>query len=210
MIETNKEKLERLNGEIEKNIPGFAILSNRDSALMRLLSKLLFFNKGFTTQYVTVIYPKLYVPELPWYPNDPRRAFEVLAHEYVHLQDTKRMGKVFDLLYLTPQIFALAALGAFWNLSFLWALLFLLPLPSPGRAYLEFRGYRMSMAVAMWQGRNPNIEWMVKQFTTGAYYWMFPFKKYLTNKFQKEYNRIEAGDYEPELKNIKDKFFTKG
>ena len=90
---------------------------------MKFLSCFLFFNKKFMTNYVTTSYPKVYVPELPWKPSNHVGAIATLAHEYVHLSDRKRMGWLFNLLYITPQ-----ALFVFGILSFysLWFLLFFL------------------------------------------------------------------------------------
>ena len=182
---------EKLEGHIEKQIPGFRIEDKRKSPLMRLLSKLLFFNKTFSTGYVTTLYPKVYVPELPWREKDHVAAIATLAHEYVHLKDRKRMWLFFNFLYLFPQnLGTFALLGAFGN-SPLWylCLLFLLPIPSPTRAWLEFRGYRMTLAVwAHFLGSNWRYGRFVdsiveKQFSGSAYYWMFPFDRYLVKKF---------------------------
>ena len=189
-----REKLER---HIEQQIPGFRIEDKRKSPLMRLLSKLLFFNKTFSTGYVTTLYPKVYVPELPWREKDHVAAIATLAHEYVHLKDRKRMWLFFNFLYLFPQNLApFALLGAFGN-SPLWylCLLFLLPIPSPTRAWLEFRGYRMTLAV--WcHFLGPNWRYgkfidsiVEKQFSSSAYYWMFPFDRYLVKKFYLEHAR---------------------
>ena len=149
MTSTNEleSKYDKLLAHIESSIAGFKIIDKRESALMRVLSFVLFFNKVFMTRYITTIYPKVYVPELPWAPDKPLGRLSILAHEYVHLKDRQRLGLLFNILYLSPQIFALLSLGAIWNMWWLLALLFLLPLPSPGRAWLEMRGYRMTMAI---------------------------------------------------------------
>jgi len=192
--EVARKKLER---HIEKQIPGFRIEDKRKSPLMRLLSKLLFFNKTFATGYVTTLYPKVYVPELPWREKDHVAAIATLAHEYVHLKDRKRMWLFFNFLYLFPQNLApFALLGTFGN-SPLWylCLLFLLPIPSPTRAWLEFRGYRMTLAVWAYflkdkldTGRfvNSIVE---KNFAGSAYYWMFPFRRYMLKKFYTYHDR---------------------
>ena len=186
--EVARKKLEQ---HIEKQIPGFRIEDKRKSLLMRLLSKLLFFNKTFSTGYVTTLYPKVYVPELPWREKDHVAAIATLAHEYVHLKDRKGMWLFFNFLYLFPQnLAAFALLGAFGN-SPLWylCLLFLLPVPSPTRAWLEFRGYRMTLAVwAFYLKESLDTSRYVnsivdRSFSGPAYYWMFPFRKCLLKKF---------------------------
>ena len=189
-----REKLER---HIEKQIPGFRIEDKRKSPLMRLLSKLLFFNKTFSTGYVTTLYPKVYVPELPWREKDHVAAIATLAHEYVHLKDRKRMWLFFNFLYLFPQNLAPFALLGVFDSEPLWflCLLFLLPIPSPTRAWLEFRGYRMTLAIwahflkdKLDTGRFINSI-VDKNFAGSAYYWMFPFRRYMLNKFYSYHDR---------------------
>tara|TARA_Y100000296_G_C5137776_1_gene239193 strand:- start:438 stop:1103 length:666 start_codon:yes stop_codon:yes gene_type:complete len=205
----NLEKKTDLEATIEEKIPGFEIKSKDESNLMKLLSFLLFFNKSFMKDYVTTFYPKVYVPGA-WKKQKFGKdrldvKMTVLAHEYVHLSDRKKMGWLFNILYLSPQIFALLAVGAFWDLRFLTALLFLLPLPSPGRAWLEYRGYCMSIAAHYWlTGSKYNIDYVVKQFTTGAYYWMFPFKSFLKKKFSVRFGEIvNEVNLTSEMKDVK-------
>ena len=204
---------------IKADVPKFAIKRKSESLLMRLLSFVLFFNKDFMTAYVTTIYPTIYVPD--WWgfqKNREREEIEILAHEYVHLYDRKHMWWLFNILYLSPQIFSLLAFGAFWNLSYLWFLLCLLPWPSPGRAWLEFRGYRMSLAMFYWNilKEDPenkekyytfleyyDITWIVQQFTGPAYYFMFPFKGYVERKFRRSLMAIRDNKLSPELLKIK-------
>jgi hypothetical protein len=185
---------EKLLNYVKSQISGFEIKSKKESRLMNLLSVVLFFNKRFLTSYVTTLYPCVYVPSLPWNPYRPLSRTITLAHEYVHLYDRQRLGWLFNILYLSPQIFALLALGAFWNPWWLLALLFLLPLPSPGRAWLEFRGYRMTAAVQWWLAREEiNTVWIENQFTGPAYYWMFPFKKFMERRIVKAIENIKSG-----------------
>ena len=189
---------------INEKIPGFKIKHKKDSLLMRALSCLLFFNKGFMNSYVTTMYPEIYVPD--WWGKYKNMSFSelgIIAHEYVHLSDRKRMGWWFNILYLSPQIFSLLAFGAFWNLWFLTALFFLLPWPSPGRAWLEYRGYTMNIAIHYWVKKEKcDTDWIVEQFITSNYYYMFPFKNFLIRKFDQEYNKIVSGDLTSELKEV--------
>ena len=200
-----EKKYDKLLEHVKKQIPKFEIRSKKESRLMKLLSVVLFFNPRFMTNYYTTMYPRIYVPSLPWNPNKVSSRISTLAHEYVHLSDRKRMGLAFSALYLSPQIFTLLAFGAFWNLWFLLALLFLLPLPSPGRAWLEFRGYRMTAAVHYWlHGQRVNTMWIERQFTSSSYYWMFPFKKFLSKRILKAVKDIESGEnLPPEILEIK-------
>jgi hypothetical protein len=194
-----ESRYNRLLEYVSSSIDGFEIVDKKDSMLMKLLSFLLFFNKSFMTNYVTTMYPKIYVPSLPWHPNSPIRRISTLAHEYVHLRDRKRMGLLFNFLYLSPQIFSLLAVGAFWNLWWLLALLFLLPIPSPGRAWLEYRGYRMTMAMHWYvAGLETNVAWVEQQFTSSNYYWMMPFKKFIGSRLVREFENIKAGKNLPQ------------
>jgi hypothetical protein len=172
---------------------------------MKFLSVVLFFNKGFLTRYITTLYPRIYVPSLPWNPNKPVSRIATLAHEYVHMYDRRRLGWIFNILYLSPQIFSLLTIGAFWNMWWLLALLFLLPLPSPGRTWLEFRGYRMTAAVQWWlTGNEVNTVWIEQQFTGSAYYWMFPFKRFMERRIVKAIENIKSDKFlPPEIFEIK-------
>jgi hypothetical protein len=209
----------RLIDRIKTDVPDFAIKRKSESLLMRLLSFVLFFNKDFMTNYVSTIYPAVYVPDWWGFQKSRERAeIEILAHEYVHLHDRKKMGRVFNLIYLSPQVFSLLAIGAFWNLSWLWFLLCLLPWPSPGRAWLEFRAYKMSFAVIYWMHlerdpkrkekyytflENCDITLVIKQFTGPSYYFMFPFKSYIERKFRQGLLDIRDEKLSPELSAMK-------
>jgi len=199
------EKLrKKLEDFIFLNIPNSEIRSKKQSTIMKFVGKLMFFNKRFMTGYVTTWYPHIYVPKLPWKYKNDLPAIATLAHEWVHLYDRKRLGWIFNLFYASPQCFAPFALLAFWNLWFLLFLLCALPLPSPGRAWAEIRGYRMTMAVYYWlSGQKVDIKWMVEQFVGSSYYFMWPFRGWLMKKFQKEFDKIKNNDLSPELIVIK-------
>lgn len=200
-----ESRYKKLVRHIEASIEGFCIVDKKSSLLMRLLSFILFFNKSFMTKYITMIYPKVYVPEIPWLPDSPVKRIAILAHEYVHMKDRQRMGLLFNFLYLSPQLFSLLALGAVWNLWWLLALLFLLPVPSPGRAWLEFRGYRMTMAINWYLiGAETNTVWIENQFTKSSYYWMMPFRGFIGSHISKALENIKSGEnLPPEIFEIK-------
>lgn len=199
-----KKLRKKLEEFMAVDIPGFEIRSKKTSTLMKLVGKLMFFNKKFMTGYITTFYPYVYVPTLPWRLDSHLPAISVLAHEWVHLHDRKRLGPVFNFLYASPQCLAPFALLAFWNLWFLLFLICLLPLPSPGRAWAEFRGYRMTIAAHYWlSGQKVDLKWIVDQFVGSSYYFMWPFRGWLMKKFQKEFDKIKNDDLSPELRNIK-------
>ena len=199
-----KEKRKILTEHIAKEIPGFAIKSKEHGLFWDVLSRLMFWNKAIKTHFITTLYPVVWVPQLPWMEGQDTNAIEIIAHEYVHLRDRKRLGLLFNFLYASPQILALLALLGFYNSWFLLFLLCLLPWPSPGRAWLEFRGYRMSMAVYYWfHGAKLDPRWIAHQFVGSNYYWMFPFEKLVTRTFEKEYKKIKSGVLTKELKDVK-------
>jgi hypothetical protein len=162
---------------------------------MRILGKVLFFNKDFMTRYITVIGNTVYVPSKQWVKDKPYAALEVFCHEWVHMKDNRDLGPLFKFLYLTPQIFALLSLFSLWsgNLWWLLCLLYLLPMPSLARSELEMRGYAVSMAVRWWVlEEEPDYERISKYFTSSAYYWMYP---------------VKSGVKEPDYERIS-KYFT--
>lgn len=205
MAESLIDKRERLTDYIKTQIPGFEILSKKESLLIKVISKLLFFNKKFLTSYVTTLYPKVYVPSLPWRQEQNAAAMATLAHEYVHLKDRKRMGLFFNFLYLFPQNLSLFSLLGVFNPWWYLCLLFLLPIPSPTRTWLEFRGYRMTLAIwSHFFEKDLNIDRFIEtvvenQFAGPSYYWMFPFKKYLIKVFRKNYANL---DNIPEIQEV--------
>ena len=182
----------RLNLEqyIKSQIPEFELKDKKESRLINFFSKILFFNKDFMTKYVTTIYPKVYVPEIPWKEDAPISATATLAHEYVHLKDRKRMGLLFNFLYLFPQNLVFFSLLGIFNPWWYLCLLCALPIPSPTRAWLEYRGYRMTLFVYEYFGAMRNIDdftdWIAEHFTNSSYYWMFPAKSYIKNKLKKD------------------------
>ena len=203
--EDHSQRLSRLVAHIEKEIPKFELRSKHDSTLFNFLSHVMFFNKGIKDRYITTLYPFVYFPHLPLDEKPAISTIEILAHEYVHLSDRKRLGPIFNILYLSPQIFSLFSLLALTQSnSWLLCLLFLLPIPSPARAWLEFRGYRMSCAVRFWlTGARYDIDFVLKQFTGPGYYWMMPFKGYMRKKIDAALTDIENGELTAELQKIR-------
>ena len=167
---------------------------------MRILAKLLFFNQRFSTDFITTIGTTIYVPNLEWLDNDPDIVFSTLSHEYIHMLDRKTYGRfAFSLSYLSPQVFFL--LGFVHPLSFLC----LLPFPSPMRTHWELRGYSMTLASSMLltPGLEPSIDWIIEQFTSSNYYWMFPYSNYIRIFLESEIARIKSGNLNPTEQKIK-------
>lgn len=120
------------------------------SKLMKMLNIILFFNRGFMTKFATTIGNTIYLTN----DNFLDREFDALvliAHEYEHIIRSNKLTHIlYSLLYLSPQIFSLFGIVAAFFIGW-WALLFLLflaPIPSPGRSYIEYLGYKMSIFTA--------------------------------------------------------------
>lgn len=160
---------------------GVTVTTKPESSLMRALARLLFFVRGFMTDYVTTIGRTVYFTKRADI-DGPAPDWRTLAHEGVHVADYVSRPVRFVLAYLFPQwlaVGALVAIGAVWSLWFLIALAFLAalaPWPAPGRARLERRGYQMTIVCDLLAGENVESaayhDWMIGHYTGSDYYWM--------------------------------------
>lgn len=127
MRDLDHPDLYHLCGVINRDIPGFELRYKDKSSLMKILGFLLApFNPSFMDSYVTTLGKKVYFPSYKHFDSDPGRSFRILAHEYVHLCDSKS-NTFFGLTYLLPQVLALLPLTAFAVVSFPYSWLALLP-----------------------------------------------------------------------------------
>lgn len=204
--------LDRFNlfvGLMRKHYPNLKIAYKDESLFMKILSKIMFFNKSFATDFITTIGDTVYYPSRAWVEEKPVNAMNVLAHECVHIKDSHKFSSpIFKLMYMAPQVFALLLIPAFFLIGW-WALLFLLflaPIPSPGRMYFERRGYTMTLFMLdrrlqefglpdgsradMLNKTAENID--KKYFTGSAYYFMWPFG--METKFAEAIKSIISGD----------------
>lgn len=193
----------------KKTKSGIEIKFKNESAFMKLLGKLLFFNKSFMTKYTTTIGNTIYFPNKEYVDNtDSDESITILSHEFVHIRDNERFGILFNLAYLSPQIFSLLALLIVpFSLYGLLFLLLLLPIPSYGRMVIERRAYATNL-YSMYRLLNHkkyspddiSIKQIVlsnflnKQFVSFSYYLMWPFgvKKHLISVI----NSINSGEFE--------------
>jgi hypothetical protein len=152
--------------EIQREFPRFRIVRKRDSFLSRVIDVLLRVltfgaQREFMTRYHTVLFGTLYVPDL-WESTPDVARLVTLHHERVHLRQRRRYGDVLmTFLYLVP----------FFPLGLAY-----------GRARIEWEAYEETIrATARYRGpsaaRSPELrEHIVRQFTSGAYGWMWPFR----------------------------------
>lgn len=211
---TLKPNAQKFLEEVTKKIsPNFIIKPKSEkSGLYALVSPFIkLFNKEVDTRYITVLFGTMWVPD-DFYDSTDDSMLQILAHETRHEYDRKIYGSVlFSLIYLFPQVLVVLSLlsvlaiwfGPAW-LLWLLSLLFLAPLPAPGRAYLERNGYRINYIVERWgNGSNDEdmqavVDWYAKHFTGPSYYFMFPFRNAVIKQLSDE-ESIKKDEYNKQV-----------
>jgi hypothetical protein len=162
---------------------GVRVRFKSDSKLHRLIGILLWpVNRRYMTSFITTLGKDVWWPGERWDRSDPQVRFRVMAHELQHVLDRVDHPWGFPIGYVMPQALAVLsflALGAFWSLQWLWALLALTAL-IPGimptaRAHWEIRGYRHGLvlhSLEVGDIHSGYLDWAVRVFTGPAYYWM--------------------------------------
>lgn len=178
--------------------PNLQVKYKDQSGFMKFLGKLLFFNPGFMTNYLTTIGDTVYMPSQQYVQSQPQNACDVFIHECTHMYDEKRIGFPYQIGYTFPQILA----PFMWLLLFLlpWTVVlplfifFLLPLPAPWRTFFEKRAYFVQMyaGYTLYQS-DPDVEGAAyaSWFRNGSYYWMWIFEQ--DASFAQEAANIKAG-----------------
>jgi hypothetical protein len=184
---------------------GIKIVEKTTSRFMKLLAGLLFFNKRFLTGYITTIGKTIYWPNMDEsFGASPSGNFSTLFHEGQHEDDRRRLPILYELAYTSPQVLALLAflfiLGfwfGWWWFIFILTFVLVSPIPSPGRMFIEMRGYGCNIAFDIWyRGRvtQAALEGDVKQFTdVSTYYGMWPFKQDVLRRFGAVQRKIQSG-----------------
>jgi len=174
----------------KSNIGRFDIKYKIDSNFQKFIAEFLFWIDWLGVW--TTIYPKVWMPK-------ELRNYVILQHEIVHLKDAESFFgllpiktkwfnvSLFYFCYFTPQIFSLLAFLAFINLWWLLCLVFLLPIPSPGRMISEVRAYRRSIELG------GSIEKISSIFKSPMYFYMWPFKKHVNKML------LKASPYKEEM-----------
>lgn len=110
--------LRAFEGEVRNLIPGFEVRYKNESTLQKVLGFLAYpFNRQYMTRYTTTIYPYVYFPTKEHYESQPKHSMNVLAHELVHLLDTREAPLWMRLSYALPQAAALLPLLAYGVLA---------------------------------------------------------------------------------------------
>ena len=100
-------RFEKFETSLAEKLPGFEVKFKDESTLMKIIDKILFFNKTFMTGFITTIGSTVYWPSRERLEQSGLGALSTLAHEYRHAKDAKKItGVLFSLLYLLPQILA--------------------------------------------------------------------------------------------------------
>lgn len=175
-------RLEVYVRELAERYPGFRIIDKEGDGLSRcidLVLKVLTLGaqRAYMTRYHTVLWNRLYVPP-PWHRAQAVDKLITLRHEQVHLAQRRRLGD-----------FGITFLYVFW--------VFPLGL-AYGRARIEWEAYTETLR-ATWElkgeaaARSPALkEHILRQFTSGAYGWMWPFPNTLERWYAQAMNTIAA------------------
>lgn len=197
-----------------------------ESMFMKILGYILFFNKTFMTSYVTTIGNIIYFPSKEIIEKTPDNAINTLAHEYVHIKQSKNYTSIlFSLLYLFPLslILIFIPLGFIFHwVFFILSLLCITPLPACWRTKFEVEGYSMTLFMRnqrlIEQGLSEDQRWLLlneladkidKKYFRGPTYWyMWPFgvKAKLTNylKFIVNDDILDIDETFKEIKRVYD------
>jgi hypothetical protein len=192
---------------LQKNV-GYTEMPKRSSVFMWILAVILYpFNRRFMSDYTTTIFGRIYWPDNV----DPADRWRTLWHECVHRKQATRVGEPwFSLSYLFPLPLAVLALGAFWSLWWLCALVFLAPLPAPWRVLWEREAYTITAVCDSLLGVDITtdyyLDYQVQHHTGWGYYKPSWWRSRVTRKVREDIEyaiRIVTGeertDYTDEL-----------
>jgi len=164
-----EERYRELLAEIRKEFPDFRMIGKDRSRLSRLIHRALVVvtfgaQRRYLDGYQTTIGQTVYVTP-DWDERPVAERYATMRHERMHLRQFRRYGLVaMALLYL----FVPLPLGLAWfRARFEWegyAETIRAVAEVHGRARVEDRGFRAGI---------------VRQFTSGAYGWMWPFRRTL-------------------------------
>ena len=112
------QTLRNFEQQIAPMVPGFRVGFKDETVSQKIIGFFLYpFNPTYMTKFVSTFYPVVYFPSRDSYESAPRSSLTVLAHELVHLLDTKSHPIWFRLSYLFPQALSLLAFAVYVSLS---------------------------------------------------------------------------------------------
>jgi len=126
----NLDDLRAFEAVVRLQYPELQIAFKERSKTQKFLGYLMFaFNPWYMSKYTSTFAPTVYFPTQDSYERNPRGSISLLAHELVHLLDTKKHPFWFRWTYLFPQIMApigflvygLLARSHAWPLAVLFA-----------------------------------------------------------------------------------------
>jgi len=106
--------IEGLTDIIRKHVPGFKLKFKDESVFMKFLGVLTYpFNQMFMEGFITTIGTTVYFPDRKSLEGRGDGAASTMAHEFVHMWDSKRQWLRYNLGYLSPQVFFIPLLAAY-------------------------------------------------------------------------------------------------
>ena len=169
--------------ELLVEFPKLKIIAKENDPLSRWIDRALRVitfgaQKAYMTSYATTLGYRIYTPS-SWMDRDPRSRYVTLRHEAVHLRQFRRYTLIgASLFYALPILpFGLAY----------------------GRMHMEWEAYKESIIVSaeLYGIQHVKSEmyrnYIVSQFTSGAYGWMWPFPKQMHRRVQDVIDELEAG-----------------
>jgi hypothetical protein len=172
---------DRVLRELEVKFPGLRVMKKRDSRFMKIINVLLMIItfgqlKTFMTQFATTIGKTIYVFDDWDYYDDFARA-GILRHEGVHVAQFEKHGRImFSLQYLL------------WPFPFLWATK---RRDFEQEAYIESMRARAEYYGASTLRYKEYKQHLFKNFTTSAYFWMWPWRKQLEEWYESNVKALE-------------------
>lgn len=110
--------LQAFEAEITKNLPTFKIAYKDQTWWMKVINFFSApFNPTFMTEFITTFGNTVYFPNQAFLESQVDSSFIVLAHEFVHMMDSKKYPVLYQLSYALPQALAPIALLVFMILG---------------------------------------------------------------------------------------------
>jgi hypothetical protein len=181
-VSAPRERADTYLEALRAEFPALRIVHKERDVLSRAVDRLLKLvtfggQREYLTRYTTVLGSTIYVPT-SWGERGDAERYITLRHEAVHLRQARRMGRIgMALLYALP----------------------ILPVGlAYGRARIEWEAYADTLrAITEVHGlayaRSPAVtEHIVRQFTSAAYLWMWPFPGQVRGWIARELEAIAA------------------